>query len=424
MAITIFPTNAQKKKREKVSFEQSPRQTLVYDNIAYLPVIRSVQYYPIGKENQLPVYNLGSSDQLQLTFDDLRGDVRNYYFGIEHCDKDWTPSRVNILDYVQGFNEDRIEDYSASKGTFQAYTRYSLKFPSANLKPKLAGNYILKVYEDADKQRLILSRRFYVLNNLVNITADIVPSLNVSKRLSNQKLNITLKTGLTIPNPQRDLSIVVMQNQRPDNLMTLQQPNFSGNNEFRYTHSETFDFEGNNEFRFVDLRSFRIASERIKNIQIDTTVHVRLYSDEDNSQDTYAATFDENGRFYLRNRDIDDQDTDGDYATVLFSLQTEQKIKGNIYLVGGFNSYLRQEENKLQYDDKTNLWEVSLRLKQGLYDYTYVWEDETGKVHSSTFSGSHFQTGNDYQILIYNRKIGTYWDELVGFGERSIHNRK
>lgn len=174
---------AQKKKKEKKEFERSPRQELVYSNKAYLPSIKTVQFYPTGKENKLPIYVLGSNDLLLLSFDDLRADIRNFYFSIEHCNQDWTPSRASVLDYVDGFNEDRLEQFTASKGTLQPYTNYSLSFPSQYLKPKLAGNYLLKVYEDADKERLILTRRFYVLNNLVNISSNIQSSLQVANRL-------------------------------------------------------------------------------------------------------------------------------------------------------------------------------------------------------------------------------------------------
>lgn len=415
---------AQKKKKERSSFERSPRQEMLYDNHAYLAAIRSVQLYPVGKENQLPVYTLGSNSTLLLTFDDLRGDVRNYYFGIEYCNQEWTPSRATVLDYVDGFNEDRLEDFTSSKGTSQAYTRYSLTFPSANLKPKLAGNYILKVYEDSDKERLILTRRFYVLHDLVSIAAQIKPSLNVANRPHNQKLDIELRTALTIPSPERDLSVYVLQNQRSDNFLKIQKPNFSSTNVFTYNNSATLDFDGRDEFRFVDLRSFRIASERIRTLNsLDSSIVVELNTDEDQFGSSYASTFDENGRFYFRNRDFSDEDIDGDYATVHFSLKTAKTVNGNIYIVGGFNNYARNAENKLHYDQEKDRWTAALKLKQGLYDYTYVLEDPEKKTVTDAFSGSHFETGNDYQILIYNRRIGTYWDELVGYSELGINNR-
>ncbi|SFS34740.1 protein of unknown function [Sphingobacterium wenxiniae] len=419
----VFTAEAQRKKKDKKDFERSPKQELVYDDKAYLPVIRTVQFYPQGKENQLPIYTLGSTERLLLTFDDLRADVRNYYLSIEHCNQDWTPSRTTVLDYIDGFNEDRIDNFQTSRSTFRSYTQYKLTFPTEYIKPKLAGNYILKVYEDADKSRLVLTRRFYVLNSLMQVNSTVQSSYKTTNRLKNQKLNINLTTGLTIQNPQRDLIVQVKQNQRSDNQMILQTPSFVGNNEFRYTNSETFDFKGNNEFRFVDMRSFRIPSERVQQITQDSITQILLYTDEDDSHETYAATFDENGLYFIRNRDLNDDALDADYADVTFSLKTSQTIQGNIYLVGGFNHFQRTEENKLHFDEENQIWKVTLRLKQGLYDYDYVLEDQQGNVITDAFSGTHFQTGNDYQIFIYNRRPGAYWDELVGFGQNSINNR-
>ncbi|MEJ5054352.1 type IX secretion system plug protein [Sphingobacterium sp. MYb382] len=413
----------QKKKKEKKTFERSPRQELVYANKSYLPAIKTVQFYPSGKESRLPVYALGSADQLLLSFDDLRADVRNYYISIEHCNMDWTPSRTSVLDYVQGFNEDRIDKFTAPMGTLQTYTNYTISFPTENIKPKLAGNYLLKVYEDADKDRLVLTQRFYVMNNLVNVSSTIQQSTQVALRMQNQKMNVTLKTGLTINNPQRDLNVVVKQNQRPDYQMQLQTPSFVAANEFRYNNPETLDFKGNNEFRYIDIRSFRFASDGVSSVTIDSIAHITAQIDEDKTGQTYGGTFDENGRFYIRNRDHEEQQNMGDYAEVTFSLKTEPTINGKIYIVGGFNDYARSPENQLSYNTDLGLWQVKLKLKQGLYDYDYVLEDTNGKVQTDRFSGSHFQTGNDYQILIYNRRMGTYWDELVGFSETSIHNK-
>ena len=57
----------------------------------------------------------------------------------------------------------------------------------------------------------------------------------------------------------------------------------------------------------------------------------------------------------------------------------------------------------------------SLFLKQGVYDYTYVWVDKTGKPDINALEGSYFETENDYQILVYYRPSGSRWEELVGY---------
>ncbi|GGH24468.1 DUF5103 domain-containing protein [Sphingobacterium alkalisoli] len=421
---TLSKTEAQRKKKTRENFEQSPPQELIYDNKSYLEAINTVQLFPTGKEGQFPIYTLGSQEQLLLSFDDLRADVRSYYYSIEHCNANWEPSRVSPLDYAEGYNEDRLDNFFPSQGTFQAYTHYKVAFPNEYIKPKIAGNYLLKVYEDADKTRLVVTRRFYVVRPLIQVGTHILPSVEVSKRMTNQKIDVSLKTpSLTIPNPERDLQVHVFQNQREDNKMVLTKPMFIGNNEIKYNNSETLDFLGNNEFRFVDLRSFRLGSNRVQQIQNDSLVSINVLTDEDLRDASYADTYDENGKFYIRNLDFENAEIQSDYADVHFSLQTNQKITGNLHLVGGFNNFQRNEQNRLTYNPTSKNWELTLKLKQGLYDYEYVLETPEGQIITNAFTNSFYATGNDYLVLVYNRRIGTYWDELLGVGTISIHNK-
>jgi len=407
---------AQKQKKKHAPRERSPQQELVYDNINYLPAIKSVQLFPDGAENAFPVIELFSDDQLLLAFDDLRGDVRNYYFGIEHCDASWKPSRLSPLEYAEGFNEDRITTYSSSVNTLQPYTHYELLFPTGQVKPKLAGNYLLKVYEDADKSRLILTRRFYVLAPLMSVSAERLPSTDVSKRHTNQKLNVTVHTGgLTVNNPYQDIKLLVMQNQRPDIQQWVTTPQYVNGSELKYNDNRTLDFGGGNEFRFVDLRSLRLASERMANIQVDSTVRVALLPDENYQQATYASTFDENGNFFIRNIDKENADTESDYIAVTFTLADDAVTDGTVYVVGAFNGYQRNESNRLVYHPDQKKWQATLLLKQGLYDYEYVHESTHGNTDPAFSSGNHFETKNTYQVLVYHRRQGTTWDELVGF---------
>lgn len=424
LCVLLSSANAQKRRKSKQQLEQSPRQELVYDNKNYLDVIRTVQFFPQGEESSLPILTLGSSERLRVSFDDLRGDVRSYYFSIEHCDADWQPSRLHAMDYAIGFNEDSVEDHRTSQGTFQNYTHYSFNFPNEYIAPKVAGNYLLKVYENADKDRLILTRKFYVVRPLIHVDAKVGPSMRNQNRLSHQKLDVSIRSSaLTISDPHRDVQIHVFQNQREDNMQVLTKPMFMSNQEIKYNSSETLDFPGNNEFRYVDLRSSKSASSQILSLDIDTALHAILFTDRDNSHAAYASTFDENGKFFIRNMDNADENYQSDYAYVTFSLQTSQEPNGGIFVVGGFNNYKREAENQLQYDEESGVWKVTLPLKQGLYDYEYVIETRDGQVQTDAFSNSFYDTGNDYLVLVYYRRTGTYWDEILGVGRLSINNK-
>jgi hypothetical protein len=74
------------------------------------------------------------------------------------------------------------------------------------------------------------------------------------------------------------------------------------------------------------------------------------------------------------------------------------------------------ESSKLEYDAVKNRYSTQLMLKQGVYDYAYVWvPNNTHKPDDVYFEGSHFETENDYQILVYYHPAGARWVELVGY---------
>jgi hypothetical protein len=70
----------------------------------------------------------------------------------------------------------------------------------------------------------------------------------------------------------------------------------------------------------------------------------------------------------------------------------------------------------MDYDNTKGRFYTDQYLKQGVYDYEYIWVPRaTGIPDDTTFEGSYFETENDYQVLVYYRRTGARWDELVGY---------
>lgn len=423
-----FQASAQKKaKKERPKLVRTPSSEVIYNDYTYIPEIKTVELYNLEKAQSFPIINFKSGDQLILKFDDLRGGNRNLYYTFVHCDAEWNPSSLTPIDYLESFSEDRINEYRISFNTYQAYTHYELKIPSQTVIPKLSGNYLLKVYEDGDVNRLLLTKRFFVVNTRVGINAQIVQSNVVAERHKRQKINFTIShPGLDIQNPYQEIRAIVMQNARADKQIVNNRPLFVRNNQLIYSDVKTNDFEAGNEFRRIDTRSLRFKSQTTYNITLDSLYHVTLYADPNWNTSTYTTQYDENGDFFVINQDGHTPDYDGDYSWVDFTLNAERPdANGYAYIVGKFNNYQKNAESRMDYDTEKKQFYKRMLIKQGVIDYHYVWADFEGNIiDDNAFDGSFFETENDYQILVYYRQPGSRYEELISYSTlNSVQNR-
>ncbi|MFI5163541.1 MAG: DUF5103 domain-containing protein [Sphingobacteriales bacterium] len=397
-----------------------------YDNNVYRPEIKSVEFYNTAKQASFPIIRLGSDEKVLLAFDNLKGGSETYSYTIEHCDANWNSSNLSPAEYLQNYNDDRITDYSYSTGTIQKYTHYQLKLPNEYIAPKIPGNYILKVYQDADPAKLVITRRLYVVKQQISLMAEFVPSADAAARQTNQKINFTVNySGLRVQNPNADLRVLIMQNGRSEISNFNSQPTYIQGQQLIYNDVNINDFPGGNEFRHFDTRSLKLNSEHIARIYRDTANRVVLLADADRSQANYTFQYDLNGNFYVLNQDGTDPRTDADYAHVIFSLDTKNDpATGAAYIVGKFNDYKLDDRSKLNYNALNGKFVTSEFLKQGVYDYEYVWVDKaSGHVDNIALEGSHFETENDYQLLVYYHPPGARWDELVGYRVLNTANK-
>jgi len=410
-----------KKKRrwaDMIDTTSKANSTLLCEDFIYKPNIKTVQLHDESFELSQPILNLDSDGKLVLSFDDLDADTKNYMYTLIHCSADWKVDDLSTADYIDGFSDNMIIDYKFSFNTIQPYTHYKVNFPNDNMKITKSGNYILKVYQDSKPDNLLLTKRFMVFQNKVSVVARVKPASIIEYRTFKQEIDFSVfHTEYPITDPYQDLKIVISQNNRWDNVKTNLKPLFVKDDELVYDYDDVNVFDGGSEFRIFDIKSIRYHSERVKNIVIDTSGnHVELQPDEKRSFKRYASSIDMNGNYLVHIQEGNNSDVDADYCFVSFFMPYDDAMTdGNLYVAGAFNDWKFNSENKMIYNPKRFGYECTLYLKQGYYNYEYIFIHNSEPEADQTFiEGMHQETENDYTIYVYHHLTGTFYDQLIG----------
>lgn len=392
------------------------QDVLRYEDYVYLEHIKSIQLSHQGLRTSMPIVDLGSNASLLLSFDDILGGDREYTYRLIHCDKDWQPSALDESEYLDGFNNEEIQDYQYSIGTRVDYTHYRLSLPNQDVRWTISGNYLL-VVTDNDSDELAFSRRFMVAERNVTIDAAISRALLASKSLTHQELQLTINNEkFPISNPQREVFVTAIQNGRWDLAQENITPAFVIGNNIEFNLTERISFPAFTEFRGVDLRSLRSRGFGVRNIEItEAGYRMVVQTDQPRQGITYTNINDLNGNYIIQSLDYNQDDIRSDYIETSFAIESRDIIlDADVYLMGKFTDWQPTEEFRLRYDYNQQLYYGGGLLKQGYYDYQYVVVYHDGTYDPSYFEGSHFATVNEYVILVYYRSLTGRYDRLIG----------
>jgi hypothetical protein len=393
----------------------------------YKPFIATAQLFQYGNQLQLPVYTLNSGDRFQLEFDDLEADFKSYYYMYQLCDYNWQPVNLSPFDYMKGFTQNRITTYRYSSIALTRYTHYQAILPEQNSLPIKSGNYILKVFINGDTSKLAFTKRLLVVENKASVSAAVVQLLGAQNFTTHQKVRFTVTTAdLNAFSAAQQIKVVVLQNNRWDNAQKDLAPTFVRGNVLDYSNENLAHFAGGKEWRWLDIRSFRLQSDRIDHADYGKTfTNMYVVPDVDRSAQRYVYYPDYNSTFNIITYESINPLWEGDYATVKFSFAAPggKPIDGkNIYLAGQFTGFGYSDKYKMRFNETTGLYEASVFMKQGYYSYTYIEEDMNGIDFSNSLEGNYWETENNYTILVYYKSFTDRSDQLISVGQ--INSRR
>ena len=368
-----------------------------------------------------PVLMMNSDDRLLVNFDYLDYDVHYLRYSVTHCNADWQPSQLVESEYVSGFNYADIDDYAPSEATYVHYYNYQFTLPNSDMEFLVSGNYLLSVYEQDDPSKILFQTRFSVCEGKVSVFPQVTSRTDIeyNNRFQQVSFDIRYKPN-QIKDPYSEFTCIVSQNSRDDNAVVVNRPTMVGVDHVTYEHNRDLIFPAGNEFRRFETVSAHNINMGVQSIRYyEPMYHAILMVDEPRNEMQYLYDQTQFGRFTIRNAEAYGENAlRADYMITHFTLNTFGKLNGgSVRLYGEFMNGLPESQTIMKYDASNGCYTADILLKQGAYNYMYLWvPDGTAVGQTSRIEGDHYETINEYMVKVYYRPMGERYDHLAGYG--------
>ena len=369
-----------------------------------------------GNVNAVAIFQLGDSFQLQ--FDDLHGTEDNYYYHITHCDYNWKQSQLYINEFLVGFNDQRIINYSNSLNALQIYSHYAISFPNKNTQLKVSGNYIISI-QNEDRE-VVFSRKVIIFEQLVSVPMQVKRARNVKDVEYKHNLDFSIRSAaITFQSPLSNVKVALIQNGNLNSTIYNVKPMYTVGNDLIYKYDNETQFWAGNEYLFFENKIIQAANNSISRVDSNGGLYnCYLYKFQGRKNNPYTYFPDVNGNFVVKNVNAENNEIEADYAWIYFTLNASSYSgKKNVYITGMFNNNALTDENKMDYNERKGIYEKALMIKQGFTNYHYTIADAAGKIdYEEAIDGNFWQTENNYQALVYYRENNQRYDRIIGKG--------
>lgn len=384
----------------------------------FAPSFSSLQVEVEGAPMAPPIIYLNTNDRITIKFDERADDMRYMRYEVISCDSDWKPSQLVESEYIDGFNDGHVTDYELSSLTPTNYVHYTIRIPNDELRITRPGNYLLRIFDEDDRDTTLLQARFYVVSPAVGINAAVTSKTDIDTNNAHQQLIVNVNTDKVkdVENYFNEFKLVAIQNGRADNQVMLSRPSRIDGHTLVYDHSRPLIFPAGNEYR-----RFETVADKYPGMGVDHIVwedpypHYVLYADESRRHEPYLYDQTQFGRYTVRNDAAYDSDSQAKYAIVHFTLKEPKRLDGEYYIEGDLTGRRFSPNSRMIYNPDTEAYEASLLLKQGSYNYQYLFlPTGTQKGLTQTVEGDKYETVNQYTILVYHRGPMDRADSLIG----------
>ena len=369
---------------------------------------------------------------LHISFDEMSHDVHFYTYTVVMMNGGMSATAslnggMLSSEYLRGFTTRDITDYEHSINTSREYTHYWFDFPNEEMALTKSGNYRLTIYEDGNPDNRVAEGDFCVVEPLVKIETKVRANTDIEFNGRYQQVDVDVNLQNLTNNLQpSEFRVVVTQNNRLDNAVTMTQPTFVEPNRLRYINNKALIFEAGNEYHHFDAFSCFYAGYGIDRVYHEMGDYHALLFPNEITKGQYIHEFDSDGRFVVNAERTNDSDTEAEYMWVYWTVPAEQPwFDGALYVGGEIFGNELSLRNRMQYDAEAKVYWLTALVKQGGYDFQYWFVPKSQesraksqgvqqKTTTQRVDGSYWQTENEYAVYVYWRPFGARYDRLIG----------
>ena len=370
-------------------------------------LVRSVQLSRAGNPSSAPILQLGQSQQLELSFEILEFNSRQFRITFTHHNPDWSRSSLPPEFFMDGLYTHFLDTGQVSRVQRPSYRQYSFQFPNDQLQFRKSGNYQLQI-RDHDNGELILQLPFFISENQGD-TRSFIETFPVPRQ--NMRTTHRPVSRYSLPDfvnqPIFDLEFYFTQNQFWGRQRKADELDFSDPEEVQFELSNQHSFIGDYEFLILSLTNLSLSNPQIVDSrpgEYPPTIYLT-----DDVSGFSAGQSPLSGRYGRPNRSLTAQ-----YANVVFTFDPGKEISAGqeIYLVGDFNNWMISPHTKLIRNETIDRWQTDTILKEGSYNYKYVLL-ENQQVNDLYFDDLFSRTRQEYHAFVYMRDSNQFYYRLL-----------
>ena len=400
-------------------FKYSFLWVIIFVNISFVNAqqiqIKSLEVYSSDDRLALPV--IMQKNKLVIEFDVNSELEPSLNIVFRFCDTGWTPTQ-NIFLLNQNRNSFFLFNFDRLPVTVEeAVYHFKGSFPDKDgfIELPFSGKWKFYITDSQDTSLVYAEGRFFVVDNNVSLHPVLKRDQLEGKNYWPVELAkvFNIKTDFLLSEdfyPTYVDRVEIIQNRNiyfpfviERNANTLiKQFKWDADRKFTYIAR---DIQAGKEYRKVDIRNFNFFADKNVKAQRDGLEFSRFFLNAGN---------DLNGnKIYM-----DSKDPYATYLNVTFSIRPPEEVKGDIFLVGAFNSFQLLPEYKMYNDN--GIYSITISLKRGIYDYQYVVADESnGEIINADWlilEGNTWNNKKVYDIFLYYNEpnFGGY-ERIIGY---------